>query len=231
MIRHRAALVAAVCGVAGLSVPAAHAAAVGGLATAGLFATAGPTTSGAPAPVVTDVFAGSGSLGGSSPVVGPGPWTIRSGVFTRASGTVTNGGGTSRWATLPTGVTVQRVRVGIAFPATHSIGVVAKASPSAATYLRAVKDQTSGGRILLQRVITGVTTTLATLTGVGNASPGVLTLVVNGAAVSVHWGSSTLTHTLSASDQATFGPLTHAGLFVSGTPAGTFVHPFRVWAT
>ncbi len=231
MVTSRAARLAGLCVLTGVPVLAAHATGTGGLAAAELFATAGPTTAGAPAPVVSHAFGGTGTLGGSFPDVGPGPWTIRSGTFTRSGGTVTNGGGTNRWATLPTGTTVQRVRVGISFPATHSIGVVAKASPTDATYLRAVKNSSSGGRILLQRVIGGGVTTLATLTGVGNTSPGILTMVVNGPNVTVHWNTFTLTHTLSVADQTTFGPLTHAGLWVSGTPAGTFVAPFRVWAS
>jgi len=209
----------------------ARAAGTGGLGSAGLFADAGATSTGAPAPVVSHNFAGTGALSGVWPDVGPGPWTVRSGTFTRTGGAVTNGGGTNRWATLPTGSTVQRVRVGISFPATHTIGVVAKASPSATTYLRALKNDLFGGRLLLQRVVSGTATTLASLVGVGNASPGVLTLVVAGASVSVHWGGFTLTHTLSVADQATFGPLTHAGLFVTGTPAGSFLAPFRVWSS
>ena len=207
------------------------AASLGGVTTPHLASWSGPFTTPVP-PTVEDLFTGTGNLPGKLPDTGPGAWVGVSGTWTYASGTVSQAlAGANRRVVIPTGVAVQRVRVGLSgLPPTHTVGVVAKSNPTGNTYLRLEKRNVSGGQLRLVRTISGVNTVLATLNGVGNPTSGVLTLLVNGSSVTGWFGSSVLTFTLSPADTATFAPLTHAGLVTTGASPPTYVQPFRVWS-
>lgn len=206
-------------GVALMTVAATGAAAarLGGLRSDQLFATSNNQAAQAPTVVMADNFTTASALDGRFPEsVGTSTWREVNGRWVVRNGYLDPPNSPNALVLYPAALKDLRVEVAATVTSGYQFGLVARGTATGPSYL--IASISSSGQAVIAKTVAGVTTVLASVPFVAPLVQFTLTLIAVAGQIELRSnGVLLVSHPLSASDSATFGSLTDAGLWVSSS--------------